>query len=57
MCLRFKFCTHQKVCVLSFLYNSQIRCTLLPILPSGSIIMFSLISQLRVDSVERYASE
>jgi hypothetical protein len=28
MCLRFKFCTHQRVCVLNFLKKSQIRCTL-----------------------------
>ncbi len=29
MCLRFKFCTHHRVCVLNFLLKSQIRCTLL----------------------------
>jgi hypothetical protein len=29
MCLRFKFCTHQRVCILHFLNKSQIRCTLL----------------------------
>jgi hypothetical protein len=29
MCLGFKFCTHQRVCVLNFLKISQIRCTLL----------------------------
>ncbi len=29
MCLRFQFCTHQRVCVLNFLKLSQIRCTLL----------------------------
>jgi hypothetical protein len=28
MCLRFKFGTHQRVCVLNFLKKSQIRCTL-----------------------------
>jgi hypothetical protein len=52
MCLRLKkICSHQRVCVLSFLKNSQIRCTLLPIL--HSIIMFGSIFQLRVDSVEK----
>jgi hypothetical protein len=29
MCLRFRFCTHQRVCILYFLKKSQIRCTLL----------------------------
>jgi hypothetical protein len=29
MCLRFQFCTHQRVCILYFLKKSQIRCTLL----------------------------
>ncbi len=29
MCLRFQFCTHQRVCILHFLKKSQIRCTLL----------------------------
>ncbi len=28
MCLRFQFCTHQRVCILHFLKKSQIRCTL-----------------------------
>jgi hypothetical protein len=28
MCLRFQFCTHQRVCILYFLKKSQIRCTL-----------------------------
>jgi hypothetical protein len=27
MCLRFKFCALQRVCVLNFLKKSQIRCT------------------------------
>ncbi len=31
MCLRFQFCTHQRVCILHFLKKSQIRCTLLSI--------------------------
>ncbi len=31
MCLRFQFCTHQRVCILYFLKKSQIRCTLLAI--------------------------
>jgi hypothetical protein len=30
MCLRFQFCTHQRVCILYFLKKSKIRCTLLP---------------------------
>ncbi len=29
MCLRFQYCTHQRVCVLNFLKKSQIRCTLM----------------------------
>ncbi len=29
MCLRFQFCTHQRVCVLNFLKESQIRCNLM----------------------------
>jgi hypothetical protein len=29
MCLRFQFCTHQRVCILYFLKKSQIRCTLM----------------------------
>jgi hypothetical protein len=29
MCLRFKFCIHQRVCVLIFLLESKIRCTLI----------------------------
>ncbi len=29
ICLRFKFCTHQKVCIPNFLKNNQIPCTLL----------------------------
>jgi hypothetical protein len=29
MCLRFQFCTHQRVCVLNFLKKSQICCTLM----------------------------
>ncbi len=29
MCLRFQFCTHQRVCALNFLKKSQIRCTLM----------------------------
>ncbi len=29
MCLRFQFCTHQRVCILYFLKKSQIRCTLI----------------------------
>ncbi len=29
MCLRFQFCTHQRVCILYFLIKSQIRCTLM----------------------------
>jgi hypothetical protein len=29
MCLRFQFCTHQRVSILYFLKKSQIRCTLL----------------------------
>jgi hypothetical protein len=29
MCLRFQFCTHQRVCILHFLKKSQIRCSLL----------------------------
>ncbi len=33
MCLRFQFCTHQRVCILYFLKKSQIRCTLV-----GSIL-------------------
>jgi hypothetical protein len=33
MCLRFQFCTHQRVCVLYFLKKSQIRCTLIRRLP------------------------
>ncbi len=32
MCLRFQFCTHQRVCILYFLKKSQIRCTLLGML-------------------------
>jgi hypothetical protein len=28
MCLRFKYSTHQRVCVLNFLRKRQIRCTL-----------------------------
>jgi hypothetical protein len=28
MCLRFQFCTHQRVCILYFLKKSQICCTL-----------------------------
>ncbi len=28
MCLRFQFCTHQRVCILHFLTKCQIRCTL-----------------------------
>jgi hypothetical protein len=39
MCLRFQFCTHQRVCILYFLKKSQIRCTLMYIfvcsLPCG----------------------
>jgi hypothetical protein len=31
MCLRFQFCTHQRVCILHFLKKSQIRCTLMHI--------------------------
>jgi hypothetical protein len=34
MCLRFQFCTHQRVCVLNFLLKSEIRCTLFHILPN-----------------------
>ncbi len=33
MCLRFKLCTQQKVCVLNFLKKSRILCTLLAIQP------------------------
>ncbi len=29
MCLRYQFCTHQRVCILHFLKKSQIRCTLM----------------------------
>jgi hypothetical protein len=29
MCLRLKFCTYQRVCIIYFLKKSQIRCTLL----------------------------
>jgi hypothetical protein len=29
MCLRFQFCTHQRVCILYFLKKSQIRCILM----------------------------
>jgi hypothetical protein len=29
MCIRFQFCTHQRVCILYFLKKSQIRCTLM----------------------------
>jgi hypothetical protein len=32
MCLRFQFCTHQRVCTLHFLKKIQIRCTLMYIL-------------------------
>jgi hypothetical protein len=28
MCLRFQFCTHQRVCIIYFLKKSQIHCTL-----------------------------
>jgi hypothetical protein len=28
MCLRFQFCTHQRVCILQFLNKRVIRCTL-----------------------------
>jgi hypothetical protein len=35
MCLRFQFCTHQRVCLLHFLKESQIRCTLMYILAGG----------------------
>jgi hypothetical protein len=34
MCLRFQFCTHQRVCILYFLKKSQIRCTLMYIVHS-----------------------
>jgi hypothetical protein len=29
MCLRFQFCTHQRVCILYFLKKGQIRCNLM----------------------------
>ncbi len=35
MCLRFQFCTHQRVCIVYFLKKGQIRCTLLHSLSSG----------------------
>ncbi len=40
MCLRFQFCTHQRVCILHFLKKSQIRCTLL--LGSLNVYKFGL---------------
>ncbi len=39
MCLRFQFCTHQRVCILYFLKKSQIRCTLL-YMPIWHYIMY-----------------
>ncbi len=39
MCLRFQFCTHQRVCILHFLKKSQIHCTL--ILRCGFLQVFS----------------
>jgi hypothetical protein len=35
MCLRFQFCTHQRVCILQFQKKSQIRCTLMYIFAGG----------------------
>ncbi len=35
MCLRFQFCTHQRVCILQFLKISQIRCNLMYIYVEG----------------------
>jgi hypothetical protein len=37
MCLRFQFCTHQRVCILHFLKKSQIRCTLVRVRLRGLI--------------------
>jgi hypothetical protein len=37
MCLRLKFCTHQRVCFLNFLKKSQIRCTRCPLYPCSPV--------------------
>jgi hypothetical protein len=51
MCLRFKFCTHQRVYILYFLKKSQIRCSLLCIAQRKTFKTFVSITSKNAASV------